>query len=61
MEQNPVKINNITLNAIGTNGDLGYSIIDINYSIIRRSKILTPTGNSDKPKNFKLKNSYINT
>ena len=60
-KQNPVKINNITLNAIGTNGDLGYSIIDINYSIIRRSKILTPTGNSDKPKNFKLKNSYINT
>lgn len=60
-KQNPVKINNITLNAIGTNGDLGYSIIDINYSIIRRSKILTPTGNSDKPKIFKLKNSYINT
>ena len=60
-KQNPVKINNITLNAIGTNGDLGYSIIDINYSIIRRSKILTPTGDSDKPKIFKLKNSYINT
>lgn len=60
-KQNPVKINNITLNAIGTNSDLGYSIIDINYSIIRRSKILTPTGNSDKPKIFKLKNSYINT
>jgi len=58
-KQNPVKINNITLNAIGTNGDLGYSIIDINYSIIRRSKILTPTGDSDKPKIFKLKNLFI--
>lgn len=55
-KSSPIQIKNLTIYGLS-----GKPILDFDYCIINNSNLTKPTGNSDNPKQFILKNSYFNT